>query len=53
MPFKYSKEFEGDLKSIYRAETEKRTEESLKKLREKWEEKYPLAVRPWVNLGKT
>lgn len=45
---KYSKEFIGDLKLIYKAETEKKAEDSLKKLREKWESKYPLAVRPWI-----
>ena len=45
---KYTKEFVRDLKSIYRAETEKKAEDSLTKLREKWETKYPLAVKPWV-----
>lgn len=46
---KNSKEFVADLKLIYRAETEKKAEENLIRLQEKWEEKYPLAVRPWVN----
>ena len=46
---KNSKEFVADLKLIYRAATESLAEENLLKLQEKWEEKYPLAVRPWVN----
>lgn len=46
---KNSKEFVGDLKLIYRAETEEKAEEGLRYLQEKWEKKYPLAVRPWIN----
>lgn len=34
---------------IYRAETKGKAEQYLLKPQEKWEEKYPLAVRPWVN----
>ena len=34
---------------IYRAETESKAEEYLLRLQEKWEDKYPLAVRPWLN----
>lgn len=49
IPHKHSKEFMADLKLIYRAETEDRAASGLKKLQEKWEAKYPLAVRPWVN----
>jgi putative transposase len=49
VPHKHSKEFVGDLKMVYRAETESKAEEYLLKLQEKWEGKYPLAVRPWVN----
>jgi putative transposase len=49
MPSKYSKEFVGDLKLIYRAETEGKAEENLLRLRQKWETKYPLAVAPWTN----
>jgi transposase-like protein len=45
---KHAKEFVNDLKLIYRAETEQKAEENLSKLRKKWEEKYPLAVSPWV-----
>ena len=46
---KNSKEFVSDLKLIYRAETEEKAEEGLLYLQEKWEKKYPLAVRPWIN----
>ncbi len=49
IPHKHSKEFMADLKLIYRAETEDKAASGLKKLQEKWEAKYPLAVRPWVN----
>lgn len=47
VPHKHSKEFVGDLKLIYRAETESKAEDRLAKLQEKWEKKYPLAVKPW------
>jgi putative transposase len=46
---KNSKEFVSDLKLIYRAETEEKAEEGLLYVQEKWEKKYPLAVRPWIN----
>jgi putative transposase len=49
VPHKYSKAFVSDLKLIYKAETEGKAELNLLKLQENWEEKYPLAVRPWVN----
>jgi putative transposase len=49
VPNKHSKEFVADLKLIYRAETEKKAEENLLKLQEKWEKKYSLAVKPWIN----
>jgi len=47
--YKHSKEFVGDLKLIYKAETEQKAEENLSNLQKKWEAKYPLAVRPWIN----
>lgn len=46
---KYTKEFIRDLKAIYRATSETSAWVALHSLREKWEEKYPFAVRPWVN----
>jgi len=39
----------ADLKKIYKAETEEGAEDYLIKFQEKWEVKYPLAVKPWVN----
>jgi len=47
--YKYTKEFVNDLKYIYRAPSELEATHGLNKLREKWEEKYPLAVKPWVH----
>ena len=49
LPHKNVKIFIADLKLIYRAETESKAEENLLNLQEKWEAKYPLAVKPWVN----
>jgi len=49
IPHKHSKEFIGDLKLIYRAETENKAKENLLKLQEKWGNKYYLAVNPWVS----
>lgn len=46
---KYQKEFCADLKNIYRAPSETAGKEELKKLEDKWLEKYPLAVNPWRN----
>lgn len=46
---KYSKEFVGDLKAVYRAPSEDAAVIALNSLNEKWGEKYPLAVRPWVS----
>lgn len=46
---KYAKEFMKDLKAIYKASSEQEAKWALTLLREHWEEKYPLAVRPWVN----
>lgn len=49
VPHKNSKEFISDLKLVYKAETEDKATRELKNLQDKWEEKYPLAVRGWVN----
>ena len=46
--YKHSKEFVGDLKLIYRAETEEKAWDNVVELQIKWQEKYPLAVNPWV-----
>lgn len=46
--YKNSKEFVADLKLIYRAATEEKAFEGVMELQRKWEEKYPLAVKPWI-----
>lgn len=46
---KSTKSFMTDLKSVYKAATLGEAEDNLYKLQENWEEKYPLAVKPWVN----
>jgi transposase-like protein len=45
---KNMKSFMTDLKRVYRAATLDEAEDQLLKLQEHWEEKYPLAVKPWV-----
>jgi len=46
---KSTKSFMTDLKAVYKAPTLGEAEDNLYKLQENWEEKYPLAVKPWVN----
>ncbi len=46
--YKYQKEFCADLKLIYNAPSEKIGQEYLETLIKKWDQKYPLAVKPWV-----
>lgn len=46
---KYVKEFLKDLKAVYGAPSEAIALAHREKLQEKWEEKYPLAVKPWIN----
>ncbi|KIC76553.1 Transposase for insertion sequence element ISRM3 [Neochlamydia sp. TUME1] len=48
IPNKYAKEFAADLKGIYGAHTVEQAEQKLEKLGGKWNNKYPLAVKPWV-----
>lgn len=45
---KNSKEFMSDLKPVYKAVTEDEAETKLLEFQEKWINKYPLAVKPWV-----
>ena len=47
--YKHSKEFLTDLKTVYTAPSEKMGQTQLEILIQKWDPKYPLAVRPWVN----
>ncbi len=44
-----SKEFVKDLKAIYKAPNRETAETHLVHLGEKWNEKYPMAVRSWEN----
>ena len=46
---KNQKEFMEDLKKIYRASSKENGENYLEELSEKWEKKYPIAVRSWKN----
>jgi len=48
IPTKHSKEFLADLKTIYGATTKELAELNLGRLREKWTDRYPLAVKPWI-----
>ncbi len=48
IPTKYCKEFVNDLKSIYTMPSLELGYKNLELLCSKWEEKYPLAVRPWI-----
>lgn len=49
VPCNLSKEFTNDLKTIYKSTTEDVAYQNLEKFRMKWESKYPLAVKPWIN----
>lgn len=44
---KNQKEFMGDLKTVYRAETKDLAEHNLLKLEEKWGSKYPMVIKSW------
>lgn len=46
---KNAKPFMADLKRVYRAATLGEAEDNLYKLQELWEDKYPVAVKPWIN----
>lgn len=45
--YKELKEFCNDLKSIYTSKNEKAGYEQLQKIKEKWQSKYPTALRNW------
>jgi transposase-like protein len=49
VPYKHYKEFIGDLQAVYKAFSEGSAIIALNLLNGKWGEKYPMAVRPWVN----
>lgn len=44
---KYHKEFIVDLKEVYRADSLERAETALEKLEQKWNSRYPTAVKSW------
>jgi putative transposase len=44
---KNQKEFMGDLKLVYKADTKELAELNLDKLEEKWGEKYPIVIKSW------
>jgi len=46
---KYQKEFMADLKEVYKAPTKSAAKSALLKLKEKWQEKYPMVINSWVN----
>jgi putative transposase len=46
---KYQKEFIKDLKLIYQAESLDLAEQNLKKLDDKWGDRYPLVTKSWRN----
>lgn len=48
IPHNSIKEFMADLKNIYKASTEEIAYQNLEKLQKKWEDRYTLAVRPWL-----
>lgn len=45
---KYQKEFLKDLKPVYQAATIELAEQNLKKLEEKWSDRYPVVTNSWV-----
>lgn len=46
---KEQKEFAGDLKRIYGADTKDQAESELLELEDKWGKKYPVVIRSWNN----
>lgn len=47
VPYKDKKAFAADLKTIYLSPNEKQGHENLERVREKWNDKYPNAMRSW------
>jgi transposase-like protein len=46
---KNQKEFMTDLKRVYQASSLEAAEAALRELEAKWKEKYPLAIKSWIN----
>ena len=49
VPHKHIKEFVADLKQVYTADSLAQAEYALSLLRDKWELRYSLAVKPWID----
>ena len=49
VPYKHIKEFVADLKQVYTADSLAQAEYALSLLRDKWELRYSLAVKPWID----
>lgn len=49
IPHKHKMEFISDLKPIYTALNEKYAHDALMQLKGKWQDRYPLAVKPWFD----
>ena len=49
IPDKHSRNFIADLKQIYTAPSESQAQIELQSFVDKWEARYPLAVKPWVS----
>ena len=47
--YKEKKEFAKDLKEIYTSPNEETGYSALQELKEKWDKKYPYALRSWEN----
>jgi len=47
--YKHKKEFIKDLKRVYQAPTKKVAKKELKRLREKWYDRYSIVVKSWEN----
>ena len=45
--YKHLKEFCNDLRTIYKANTEKEARENLEKVKEKWKDIYPTSMKVW------
>lgn len=46
---KHKKEFMSDLKRVYKAPTKQAAEKALLELEARWGEKYPIAVKSWID----
>ncbi|WP_034428931.1 IS256 family transposase, partial [Caldisalinibacter kiritimatiensis] len=47
VPYKHRKEFAKDFKAVYTAVNEEQAYENLLEVKEKWNEKFPFAIKSW------